>query len=357
MTKLLLPLAWIFDAATRLRNALFDAGVLRQRRFAVPVVTVGNLAVGGTGKTPHTEMLLRLLLSWGRRPAMLSRGYGRQTSGYREGAGASPEEIGDEPYQVAHNVPEARIAVCEDRCEGIERLLDGKAPAGSAQRAFVPDVIVLDDAFQHRRVHPGLAIVLTEYGHLYVDDALMPAGRLRESPRGAARADIIVVTKCPAALSAEEMQHIERRLGLLPHQQLFFTNFAYGALYAFSDASRRPLAAPLSGRNALIFCGIARPAPLVRHIEAAAPKHVSVKTFRDHHRFSADELEALSREAEAAEALVVTTEKDAARLSTMPLPDYLRAHLIVQPIAVDFADVAQRKAFEQRLGEHIDAPQ
>ena len=172
---LLLPFAWAFDAVTRLRNALFDTGVMRRRSFPLPVIAVGNLSVGGTGKTPHTEYLLRLL-SGDRRVAMVSRGYGRSTRGFRLASpGDTAGDIGDEPWQMWHKFPQTLVAVDGDRCEALDRLLaDGRA---------LPDVAVLDDAFQHRHVRAGLYVLLTEYGRLYTDDWLMPvAARLVASP-------------------------------------------------------------------------------------------------------------------------------------------------------------------------------
>lgn len=226
---LLLPLAWSYDAATRFRNYLFDRGFKREHTFPLPVITVGNLAVGGTGKTPHTEYLLRLLHEK-HNMAMLSRGYRRRTHGYiRATATATAEDIGDEPLQIARKFPNVTVAVDANRCEGIERLMKQRDPK--------IDALVLDDAFQHRHVRAGLNILLTDYSRLYIDDYLLPAGRLREARGGSGRADIIIVTKCPPTLEADEFEGIARRLRLAREQRLFATTYDYATP---SPSFRRP---------------------------------------------------------------------------------------------------------------------
>ncbi len=187
--KWLYPVSWLYGAVVIIRNKLFDWGLFRSKSFDVPVICVGNLSVGGTGKTPHTEYLIKLLHDK-YQVAVLSRGYKRRTQGY---VLATPQStartIGDEPYQMYTKFPSVTLAVDENRCHGIEKLLALKKPA--------VDVVLLDDAFQHRYVKPGLSILLTDYHRLFCDDALLPAGRLREPVSGKNRAQIIIVTKCP----------------------------------------------------------------------------------------------------------------------------------------------------------------
>lgn len=310
------------------RNFLFDHGLwLHEHSFPVPVICVGNLSVGGTGKTPHTEYLVSLLLKSKRHTAVLSRGYGRRTKGYREvHKEASAEAVGDEPLQMARKHPTARFAVCERRCLGISRLLS------EGQR---PQVIVLDDAFQHRYVLPSLRILLTDYACRYSTDHVLPAGRLRESRNGARRANIVIVTKCPATLSRQEAEAIANELQIEARQQLFFTKMKYGKRYPLFDAGPRPVKIG----KALAITGIAHPTPLYEQLQGEGFDVIPL-AFPDHHSFSPADLERMVRAYEAIgnEATVVTTEKDAARLRFQAerLPEYFRKNFWVQPIEIDF---------------------
>ena len=219
----LYPLSWLYGAGVCLRNKLFDWGWLRSRSFDVPVICVGNIAVGGTGKTPHTEYLIKLLQNEGINVATLSRGYKRKSKGYiLATAESSVQKIGDEPYQIKSKFPDIRVAVDENRCHGIEQLLTLKSPA--------VDAVLLDDAFQHRHVKAGMNILLTDYHRLLCDDALLPAGRLREPACGKNRAQIVIVTKCPDDIKPIDFNIITKRLNLYPYQQLYFSRFRYGSL-------------------------------------------------------------------------------------------------------------------------------
>ena len=220
--KWLYPVSWIYGAVVVMRNKLFDWGIFRSKSFDVPVICVGNLAVGGTGKTPHTEYLIKLLRDK-YQVAVLSRGYKRRTKGY---VLATPQctakTIGDEPYQMYTKFSSVTLAVDEKRCHGIEKLLKLKEPS--------TDVILLDDAFQHRHVKAGLNILLTDYHRLFCDDTLLPAGRLREPVSGKNRAQIVIVTKCPQDIKPIDYNIITKRLNLYPYQRLFFSSFRYGNL-------------------------------------------------------------------------------------------------------------------------------
>ena len=220
--KWLYPVSWIYGAVVVMRNKLFDWGIFRSKSFDVPVICFGNLAVGGTGKTPHTEYLIKLLHDK-YQVAVLSRGYKRRTKGY---VLATPQctakTIGDEPYQMYTKFSSVTLAVDEKRCHGIEKLLKLKEPS--------TDVILLDDAFQHRHVKAGLNILLTDYHRLFCDDTLLPAGRLREPVSGKNRAQIVIVTKCPQDIKPIDYNIITKRLNLYPYQQLFFSSFRYGNL-------------------------------------------------------------------------------------------------------------------------------
>lgn len=342
---LLRPLSALYGAAMAVRNLAFDRGWLPSSTYEVPTIAVGNLAVGGTGKTPHAEYLLRLLAPR-RRTALLSRGYGRRTRGYvRADAAVGAADIGDEPYQVWRKMPQVAVAVCEDRRRGMQRLL-----------AEDVDAVVLDDAYQHRYVRAGRYVLLTDYHRLYSDDHVLPEGRLREGRRGARRADVIIVTKCPADSVAWESSadEIRRRLCPAPHQRVFFTTFVYDLPQHFLTGA--PLAdAPWDGRDVLVVTGVAHPESLYRHIEGGGGR-VHPLRFADHHRFTAADLQQIA-DAYAAlppGVLVVTTEKDAARLAADAegLEATLRQALLVQPIRVEFLFDSQ-KDFDKYILDYV----
>ena len=214
-------LSLLYGGVTAVRNLLFDTKVLRSTEFSIPIISVGNLAAGGTGKTPHIEMLLKIL---GKkyRTAVLSRGYKRKTKGFvLAGNNVNAEQIGDEPFQIFTKFPESVVAVDEKRVRGVEKLL-----------LLFPEisVILLDDAFQHRHIIPGLNILLTDYRLLFSEDHMLPFGMLREYPVGSRRADVVIVTKCPEGeiLKPEEYR---KKLKLLPNQELYFSAFEYGMIY------------------------------------------------------------------------------------------------------------------------------
>ena len=208
--RCLYPLTWIYSGVTALRNKLFDCNILQSKSFSVPTICIGNLSVGGTGKTPHTEYLVDLLKD-DYAVAVLSRGYKRKTKGYiLSDRQSDAQTIGDEPYQIKSKYPGIRVAVCEKRCDGMEQLLQLDKPQVEA--------VILDDAFQHRYVKAGLYILLTDYNRLFSEDAVLPVGRLREAKSGKERAQIVIVTKCPDAMQEEDFKNIEKRLNLLPYQ-------------------------------------------------------------------------------------------------------------------------------------------
>jgi tetraacyldisaccharide 4'-kinase len=324
----LYPLTWIYSGVATLRNKLFDCGVLRSRSFDVPIICVGNLSVGGTGKTPHTEYLIRLLKDEFR-VAVLSRGYKRKSKGYLLADEKSDARlIGDEPYQMKSKFPGIRMAVDADRCHGVEQLLN-LSPS--------PEVILLDDAYQHRYIKAGLYILLTDYHRLFSDDAVLPAGRLRESASGKRRAQIVIVTKSPADISDEECREIAAKLSLSPEQQLFFSCFRYGELQPlFGECGQT--APELSRTDVLLVTGIASPRPL---IDALRPKVRSIETltFGDHHDFSADDIRQIAERFGAMKSdgnkIIITTEKDGTRIKCHNLLiDSLKQYIFVQPIEI-----------------------
>lgn len=324
----------VYAFATDVRNWMFDHGWLRERSFDVPTICVGNLAVGGTGKTPHCEWLVQHLLDDGRCVAILSRGYGRKTRGYLEGTPASrAEDIGDEPLQMLQRFGDrVHVAVCEDRCRGIEQL---------TERHPQIDVIVMDDAFQHRYVRPTSRILLTAYNRLYDSDHVMPAGRLRERAQGAQRADIIIVTKCPSALSAAQRNAIMQRLAPIPHQQVFFTSIAYADSVPSADV--------------LLITGIAHPEPLVEHLTAHGTTVSRHLAYRDHHAFTAVDVNRIEEAAQQAEH-IITTAKDFQRMRDLPLSAETRRKITIQDIHVSVLDNDDERLYRAILSTLTHTP-
>lgn len=322
MKCLLLPAAWLYDAITRLRNWCFDHGILPQRQFPLPIVGVGNLAVGGTGKTPHTELLVAHLLSQQLRVGVLSRGYGRQTQGFRwVTPDSTASEVGDEPLQMRTRFASTRVdfAVCENRVRGIYLMT----------AAADYDIIVLDDAFQHRYVRPRCNILLTTFDRLYIDDHLLPYGRLRERSTGAQRAQIIIVTKCPADLTPQKRKTIEKRLGKTG-TPVFFTTIQYAPLPTIEKA--------------LLVTGIAHPTPLRKHLQDLGISFEHL-TFPDHHNFTPADRQKIIAQAETMPCLL-TTQKDAVRLAELHLPAHINQKVVTINITPKFLFDAEENFFK-----------
>jgi len=331
---LLLPMSKIYGMGVAVRNLMFKWHILKQRRFDIPVVVVGNIAVGGTGKTPHVEYIIDLL-KYKYHIGMVSRGYKRRTKGFVLATRRStPLDIGDEPYQVYQKYNrDISVAVCEDRCAGIEELLriDPKI-----------NLIVLDDAFQHRYVKPTVSIVLTDFNAPVFSDSLLPHGRLREPVSAIYRADMVVVTKCPERLKAIEYRIFKNSLKLFPYQGLFFSSMEYAPLQPLfpDEAMTAPYLSWLTGDDAVMaVSGIANPKPFMRYLRSfSAP--VKLRQFPDHHNFTRRDLETLLRrfnEMEGERKLLVTTEKDAVRLVNNPyFPQELKERAYFLPVKVKF---------------------
>lgn len=347
----LYPLAWLYGMGVSLRNKLFDWGWLRSESFDVPVICVGNLVAGGTGKTPHTEYLIRLLTRQKLNVATLSRGYKRKTTGYiLADAQSDARQIGDEPCQMKSKFPHIRVAVDEDRCEGIRQLLRLQHPP--------VDVVLLDDAFQHRRVKAGLNILLTDYHRLLCDDALLPAGRLREPMDNKQRAQIVIVTKCPDDIKPIDFNIITKKLHLYPYQKLFFSTFRYGSPQpVFPDRARTETTPgrPAGNEHVLLVTGIAAPRPLLDELKRRTA-HVEPLFFADHHDFSKRDLQQIAERFNAlggTRKCLITTEKDAARLRTHPhLPDALKPHLYMLPVDILILQ-NQQPIFNQTIIDYV----
>lgn len=340
----LYPVSWLYGLGVRLRNKLFDWGYYRSRSFDVPVVCIGNLAVGGTGKTPHTEYLIKLLQQNGMNVATLSRGYKRKSKGYVLATERTDvKHIGDEPYQIKSKFPGIRVAVDEDRCHGIDRLMQLEDPQ--------VDVVLLDDAFQHRYVKAGINILLTDFHRLFSDDTLLPAGRLREPEEGKNRAHIVIVTKCPEDIKPIDFNIIAKRLKLYPYQQLYFSSFRYGALVPLFGGERRTLDSLRKDEQIMLVTGIASPAPLVEKLKKYTP-HVDLCQFDDHHNFGSKDLQIIKERFERLKGenkLIVTTEKDATKLKCHPaLSQSLKPYLYALPIEIGFLQ-NQQDIFNQNI--------
>ena len=345
----LLPLSFLYGMGVRFRNMLFDTGILESRSFPVPVISVGNITVGGAGKTPHVEYLIRLLCET-KRVSVLSRGYKRRTKGYLLASSSSTSlELGDEPYQMYLKYGrQVHVAVSANRCEGIERLCSDPETKDT-------DVILLDDAFQHRYVKPGVNILLVDYHRLIVYDKLLPAGRLREPKDGKRRADIVIVTKCPPDLRPMDFRVITKALNLYPYQKLFFTTIEYGDLIPlFSNSRSLALSEITSDFEVLVLSGIASPQHLLCDIQKHT-ENVIPMTFRDHHLFTPKDIARINNtfDSLSSKRIIITTEKDAARLVGLDgLSDDVRNHIYALPIKTTFL-LEQQEQFDEFILSYV----
>ncbi len=314
LRKLLFPFSILYDGVTSLRNLAYDKGWKESEAYDIPVLCVGNLSVGGTGKSPMIEYLISFLQK-DYEVAVLSRGYKRKTSGFLEvKIFSTAEEVGDEPLQFKQKFPKITVAVCADRREGINNL---KKKA---------EIVLLDDAFQHRKVKPDFQILLTPYNDLYLDDMLLPAGNLRESKRGVSRADVIIVTKCPNNVSYIKQQEIIFRMNLKPEQKIYFSRIGYDAnIHGKSEVLPIDY---LAGKIFTLVTGIANPKPLVAYLKDREFKF-NHRKFPDHHNFTASEIEKLRTN-----ELILTTEKDYMRLQPK-LDKFALYHLPITTIILN----------------------
>lgn len=301
---LLLPITWVYGSIIWLRNKLYDKNILKSSSFNFPIICVGNLATGGTGKTPMTEYLIRLLKAE-YKTATLSRGYKRKTVGFAiADEDTTALEIGDEPMQFHQKFPDVTIAVGEERVVAIPQLLHERPET---------EVIILDDAFQHRQVRAGLNIILTDCNNLYTRDFILPAGDLRDVRSSAKRADIIIVTKCKASLSETEKKSIITEIKPITNQTVYFTSIVYGKSYHLFTKQPIEISADC---EVLLICGIANPAPLKKHLAENADSYDMLR-YADHHIFDSEDLKHIKQQFEkinTTKKIVLTTEKDAVRL-------------------------------------------
>ena len=345
MKRLLAPISWLYAIALQVRHKLYDWGILKSRSFSVPTICIGNLALGGTGKTPHTEYLIRLLKDK-MNVAVLSRGYGRKTNGYilaKEDTGY--EQIGDEPLQYHLKFNDIIVAVDEDRCEGIKNLM-----------AFAPntDVILLDDAYQHRQLKPGLNILLTEYYNIYKKDMLVPAGTLRDVKSAADRADVIIVTKSPKVLLPYDKRNMITLIDAKPYQKIFYTYIDFQELKPVTEAAQNTKLKEM--KSVYLFCGIANPYPLEDHLKR---KYNTLITnyYDDHHRFTDNDIDTILdgfNSVIGKNKIIVTTEKDLMRLTKSSyLNKFENVPLFSIPIEVRFNDEKEEEIFNNLIFNYV----
>lgn len=328
ISKVLFPLSMWYAVGVRFRNMLYAMGIKRQEAPHITTIGVGNLSTGGTGKTPHVEYLLRLLTNK-YSTAMLSRGYKRKTKGYVADDGShDPLKLGDEPAMIARKFPQVQVAVCEKRIEGTRRLMEQEKK---------PQVVILDDVFQHRAIKPSINILLTEYGHPYFDDHILPFGDLREFKKARFRANIVIVSKCPAMFNPVEKHNIIHDLKLQNYQKVFFSYLKYGDLQTLDG---RPAHKSLQHTdNVLAVTGIAHPGPMLEELRRNTK--VQHLPFADHHNFTPRDIARIRDTFDTLPGnnkIIVTTEKDAMRLHglTEDLP------VFVLPVEVAFHKEADK---------------
>ena len=349
INKNLLPLSWFYGLGVGFRNLLFEMGILKSRSFNVPVISVGNITVGGTGKTPHVEYLIRLLKDRAK-VAVLSRGYKRMSHGFvLADKNTTVNDIGDEPYQMKTKFPDITVAVDRKRTRGIDKLTSGEQVKDT-------DVILLDDAFQHRYVKPGINILLVDYHRLIIYDALLPAGRLREPVKSKNRADIVIVTKCPKDLKPMEFRVITKAMKLYPYQQLFFSTHEFESLRPVftGDPVQPELSKALADKNVMLLTGIASPEQMQAELQGYT-KNVTPLSFSDHHAFMKKDVEQINETFSSLPSpkLIITTEKDETRLLQVEgLSKEVKSHLYVLPIKIQIL-LDQENTFNQTILSYV----
>ena len=346
INKWLMPLSWFYGVAVGIRNQCFELGILKSRSFDTPVISVGNITVGGAGKTPHVEYLVRLLHDKVK-VAILSRGYKRKSRGYVLADEATPmDQIGDEPFQMKQKFPDAYVAVDKKRCHGIEQLTQDSATKDT-------DVIILDDAFQHRYVKPNINILLIDYHRLIIYDELLPAGRLREPKEGKSRADIVIISKCPKDLKAIDYRVLTKALNLYPYQDLYFTTLEYGNLQQLFGDKSMPVE-ELKEQHVLLLTGIASPKQMEMDLQPFS-KSITSLAYPDHHRFRKSDIRRINDTYAAMPApkVIVTTEKDAVRLQDLDgLSEDVRQNLFTLPIKIRFM-LDQEDKFNEKIISYV----
>jgi tetraacyldisaccharide 4'-kinase len=346
---ILLPFSYAYGSIVWLRNKLFDWKIFKSTEFSVPVISVGNITVGGTGKSPHIQYLIALLKNQ-YRVATVSRGYKRKTKGFLLLDAETPaQNSGDEPKQFKFNFPDVMISVGEKRVNAIQKLMALPQP---------PELILLDDAYQHRWVKAGLNILLIDYSHFQEKDYMLPSGTLREFASGQSRADIIIMSKAPKGLSPMEKRRFVEVVSPLPHQKMFFSYIEYSSLVALTPAAealqQNNIEAKLLDYKILMFTGIANAEPLKNYLYNSSREVVELK-FPDHHDFTeADKNKIVSAFGDmlSSKKIMLTTEKDAMRIkdsTTFSFPEHIPLFYI--PIIIKFHD--EKQSFDETIIQYL----
>ena len=345
MNRLLAPISWLYAIVLNIRHWLYDFGILKSKSFSVPTICIGNLALGGTGKTPHTEYLIRFLKDKAN-IAVLSRGYGRKSKGFvLADENTTYEQIGDEPLLYHLKFNDITVAVDENRPDGVERLM---------RLEKTPEVILLDDAYQHRKIKPGLNILLTEYFNIYKNDALVPAGHLRDVKSAAKRADIIIVTKSPRVLLPYDKRDVINLINAKPYQKVFFTYIDFQPLKPINQTAKDTNLPDM--KSVYLFCGIANPYPLEDHLKR---KYNTLITnyYDDHHDFTNSDIDVILDGYDRVigkNKIIVTTEKDLMRLTNSSLINrFDNVPLFTIPIEVRFNDEKEEETFKYLILNYV----
>ena len=345
----MLPLSFLYGMGVEIRNKMYEWGILSSRSFDVPVISIGNLTVGGSGKTPHIEYLIRLLQDKFK-VAVLSRGYKRKSRGYLLADGETPtERIGDEPYQIKQKFPHVYMAVDKNRCNAISRLCNDKETADT-------EVVLLDDAYQYRKIIPGINILLVDYHRMICYDRLLPAGRLREREKEKVRANIIVITKCPHDIKPMDYRVITKIMNPYPFQHLYFSTLKYGSLVPLSaDLPKRNIESLGNEEHILLVTGIASPEQIILDLKKYT-RDIHPMSFGDHHYFSdneIDQIHAQFKQLPGERKLILITEKDAARLSSRQNWDpELKRRIYILPVEIEFL-LEKEELFNQQIISYV----
>lgn len=345
---LLSPISLTYGIIIFIRNKFFDWKIIPHTSFNTPTILVGNLSVGGSGKTPLTEYLIRLLSNT--KLTTLSRGYKRKTSGFILASKTSTSsDIGDEPLQLYKKFDSINVTVCEDRVLGVKEILNSKPNT---------ETILLDDAFQHRRIKAGLSILITDFNNLFTNDFLMPSGRLREWRNGYSRADIIIISKTPVKTDASTLNKITKEINPKAYQKLYFSHIKYSELTHFENSKKQVIPIANKETSILLITGIANPSPLLEHLtnEYEFIEHLK---FSDHHNFSKTDIEKIKKhyiEINSDNKIIITTEKDIMRLS---LPEILNdiqdIPIYYIPIKIDFLSNEDKKSFDKQILDYVSS--
>ncbi|GAB4291156.1 MAG: tetraacyldisaccharide 4'-kinase [Marinilabiliales bacterium] len=343
----LFPFAFLYGVAVSIRNRLFDYNIIKSKEFDIPIICIGNISAGGTGKTPHVEYLVKYL-SKEFNPVVLSRGYKRKTKGFlKADISSTVDDIGDESKQIKQKFPEIEVVVDEKRVHAVEKLLED-------DKNSEINAIILDDAFQHRKIKPGINILLIDYNRPITKDFLLPVGNLRERSWRKKRAHIIIVTKTPADMKPIERRIMEKELNLFPYQSLFFTKIVYGKPRDIFTHKEKDIS--LVNANVLLITGIAFSNPLVEYLKSYTNDIVHLK-YPDHYKYKTKDIDLIQKEYQKLNEenkVIITTEKDAVRLIEMKdFEKFKKIPFFYIPIEVQFFDEEKEKYFQKIIYNYV----